>query len=46
MRLTVSPPAVPEKPLQQHPAVAPEDNDEVPLDPEVAPPPSEQPREA
>ncbi len=43
MCLSVAPVAVPEKPLEQHPAVAPEENADVPLDPEVAPPPSEQP---
>lgn len=43
MRLTVAPPAVPEKPLEQHPAVPPAENDDIPLDPEVAPPPSEAP---
>lgn len=45
MRLTAKPIPVPEKPLQQHPAVPPAENEDVPLDPEVAPPPSEQPRE-
>jgi hypothetical protein len=39
-----APAAVPEKPLEQHPAVPPEHNQDVPLDPEVAPPPSEQPQ--
>ncbi|MFC7208340.1 hypothetical protein [Comamonas endophytica] len=43
MRLATPPPPVPEEPLQESP-LAPADDKDVPLDPEVTPPPSEQPR--
>ncbi len=44
MRLACLPPPVPEEPMEGGPPLSPEQEKEIPQDPEAVPPPSEQQR--